>query len=161
MSLDERSGNVQISAVTDALSADMVALGSLGDEATAQVAQRLSVAMTAPIAARLVEMLAQVAAELDSTLARGRVEVRIVGGDAELVLIDDADVPDPPTELTVDSDAGARISLRLSSPLKTKVEAYAAASGVSVNTYIIRLLSQHPQPPHNLGRRRLSGYGRS
>jgi hypothetical protein len=152
---------VQISAVTDALSADLVALGSLGDDATAQVAQRLSAAMTAPIAARLVELLAQVAAELDSTLAHGRVEVRLVGGDAELVLIDDDAGSVSPSEIAVDSDADARISLRLSSPLKTKVESYAAAAGVSVNTYIIRLLSQHPQPPHNLGRRRLSGYGRA
>jgi len=152
---------MQISAVTDALAADLVALGALGEDATAQVAQRLSVAMAAPIAARLVELLAQVAAELDSTLAHGRVEVRLVGGDAELVLIDDDDVPDLPSDIATDADAGARISLRLSSPLKTKVEAAAAAAGVSVNTYIIRLLSQHPQPTHNLGRRRLSGYGRS
>lgn len=152
---------MQISAVTAALSADLVALGGLGDEATAEVAQRLSVAMTAPISARLVELLGQIAAELDSTLTRGRVEVRLVGGDAELVLVDDEDAEPASETPAADSDADARISLRLPSPLKARIEASASSAGISVNTYIVRALRQRPQQHQQPGRRRLTGYGRS
>ncbi|HEX3823391.1 MAG TPA: toxin-antitoxin system HicB family antitoxin [Mycobacteriales bacterium] len=151
---------MQISAVTAALSADLVALGSLGDEATAEVAQRLSIAMTAPISARLVELLGQVAAELDSTLTRGRVEVRLVGGDAELVLVDDEDIEPVGETPAADSDADARISLRLPSPLKVRIEAAATSAGISVNAYIVRAL-QRPQHHQQPGHRRLTGYGRS
>jgi hypothetical protein len=154
---------VKIPPFVEALCADLEALGALGDEATAGVARRLATAMEAPITARLLEALGQVAAELQSTLPAGRVEVRLLGTDAEMVLVgefpgvENDDVGDAD-----DGDASARITLRLSPQLKTRVEAASAREGVSVNTFIVRALGQQSKPERVAhGGRRLSGYGRS
>ena len=64
---------------------DLAALGALGDEATANAARLLAVAMQGPITARLLEVLGQLAAELGESLPEQTVEVRLVGDDAELV----------------------------------------------------------------------------
>jgi hypothetical protein len=154
---------MQISSMANALAADIANLGGLGDDALAAAAEKLAAAMAAPITARLIEFVTEMAADLDASLGQGRVEVRLVGGDAELVLIDDAAESAPPDDDgDADADASARITLRLSPSLKAKVDAAAAAEGTSVNTYIIRLLGQRPRTAqHSPGRRRLSGYGRS
>ncbi len=63
----------------------------------------------------------------------------------------------------------ARVTLRLSEPLKARVEAAAAAAGVSVNAWLIRAISQALDPrragagPAASGRRsgqRFTGYAR-
>ncbi len=53
----------------------------------ADAARKLATAMEGPITARLLEILGQAAAELDAGQAKARVEVRLVGGDVELVLV--------------------------------------------------------------------------
>jgi hypothetical protein len=153
---------MRISAVVDALAADLSALGGLGDDTTADVARRLAAAMEGPLTARLLEALGQVTAELDASLAGARVELRLVGGDAELVVIDeerDAPVEGPDD---TDGDADARITLRVSSRLKAMVEAAAGREGVSVNSYIVRGLAQLARPEREVRvGRRLRGQGRS
>jgi len=111
--------------------------------------------------ARLLEILGQVAAELNATQPRGRVEVRLVGGDVELVLADTEASPDAaPPEL--EGDVDARITLRLSSQLKARIEAASAREGVSVNTWVVRALGQYARPSSGFkGGRRLTGYGRT
>jgi hypothetical protein len=151
---------VRISAIVESLAADLVALGALGDEATADAARRLAGAMEGPITARLLESLSEVAAELHASLPSGRVEVRLSGGDADLVFVDEAH---PSEEPDVDlDDSSARITLRLPGALKTRIEAASSREGVSVNTYIVRALGQQSRVERGgRGGRRLSGYGRS
>lgn len=120
-------------------------------------AQRLGAAMSAPFTARLLELLGQVAAELDAELPRGRVELRLLGQDAELVYLEDEEPPDD-----LDADASARITLRLPEQLKTRIDAAAAREGISVNAYIVRALGQRSRPDRGVAAgRRLKGYGRS
>ena len=116
--------------------------------------------MQGPLTARFLELLGQVAAELGASLPGHRVEVRLVGGDAELVV--DAEVPSGPPETEPEGEADARITLRLSAQLKARVEAASAREGVSVNTYIVRAMSQQARTWQGTrAGRRLSGYGRS
>jgi HicB family len=147
-------------AVAD-IAADLAALGALGDEAMVQAADKLATAMEGPVTARLVEILGQAAAELDAGQSRARVEVRLVGGDAELVLVDREPLSHA-AESEPEGDADARISLRLSSQLKARIEAASAREGLSVNSWIVRALGRQsrPQTDFQVGRR-LSGYGRS
>jgi HicB family len=147
-------------AVAD-IAADLAALGALGDEAMVQAADKLATAMEGPITARLVEILGQAAAELDAGQSRARVEVRLVGGDVELVLVDREPLSHA-AESEPEGDADARISLRLSSQLKARIEAASAREGLSVNSWIVRALGRQsrPQTDFQVGRR-LSGYGRS
>jgi HicB family len=151
---------VRISAVVDELAADLAALGALGDEVTADAARRLAAAMQGPITARLLEALGRVAEELGASLPNFRVAVRLVGGDVELVA--EAEAPSEPVEVEPEGEADARITLRLSTQLKARIEAASAREGVSVNTYVVRALGQQARSDWGTkGRRRLSGYGRS
>jgi len=140
---------------------DLAALGALGDEATANAAQRLATAMHGPITARLLEALGQVATELGETLPDHRVAVRLVGGEVDIVA--EAERAAPPPEPEPGTEADARITLRLSSDLKARIEAASAREGVSVNTYVVRALSQSASSGYQVqkSRRRLTGYGRS
>jgi len=108
-----------------------------------------------------VRSLGQLAAELSRTVRDGRVEVRLMGGDADLVWVEDPSAEAGPEE-DVDADANARITLRLPAALKSRIEAASARDGVSVNTYIVRALGQQSRPDRGpkVGKR-LTGYGRS
>jgi hypothetical protein len=162
---------VRVSEVVEAISADLAALGELGDEATAGAARRLAAAMQAPLMARLLDFLGQVAGELGAALPDQQVEVRLVGGDVQLAV--QAAPSEPLAEEDADGaggagageDAGARITLRLPSRLKARVEEASAREGLSVNSYIVRALSQAVRAERGLRGlrvgRRLSGYGRS
>jgi len=139
------------------LAQDLAALGALGDEKTANAARLLAIAMQGPITARLLEVLGQLAAELGESLPEQSVEVRLVGDNAELVVHSSgATEPEP------EGEADARITLRLSTQLKARIETASAREGVSVNSYIVRALSQQARPERapKIGRR-MSGYGRS
>ncbi|MGH9106313.1 MAG: hypothetical protein ACRDZX_10845 [Acidimicrobiales bacterium] len=151
---------MRIASVVSELAADLAALGELGDEETAGAARRLASAMEAPMTARLLEMLGQLAAELGALISDYRVEVRLMGDDAQLLLVPN-EPPEAPEEAT-ESGAEARVTLRLSTELKARIEAASRRECVSVNTYIVRALSQHARPGRQarVGQR-LSGYGRS
>ncbi|HXH97747.1 MAG TPA: toxin-antitoxin system HicB family antitoxin, partial [Gaiellaceae bacterium] len=108
---------------------------------------------------RLQEALAEAALELTAQLETGRVEVRVAGGDPELVLVREEEAaPEPADEAFT-----ARITLRLPESLKVRVEAAASRDGVSVNTWLVQALqrSAEPRSPAGRSRRRLTGYGQS
>jgi len=152
---------MRLSEAVEAISADLAALGELGDEATANTARRLATAMQAPLTARLLDVLSQVAGELGATLPGRRVEVRLVAGDVHLS-VEAAPAEPQPEEEPGGDEAGARITLRLPAQLKTRVEEASAHEGLSVNSYIVRALNQQVRSEggFRVGRR-LSGYGRS
>ncbi len=153
---------MRIPDVVEGIASDLAALGALGDEATAEAARRLATAMQGPLTARLVEVLSQLAAELGAAMPEHRVEVRLVGSDAELV-VDTQEPPEPETRAAeAESEADARITLRLPGHLKARIEAASARDGVSVNTYIVRALSHNPwmERGPKIGHR-MKGHGRS
>jgi hypothetical protein len=151
---------MQLEGYVEALREDLVRVAAVGDESTARAAEVLAVALEAAFGRRLQEALAEAALELSGQLEGGRVEVRIAAGDPELVY-----VAEPAREL-VDAGEGAfdaRITLRLPESLKARVEAAAAAGGVSVNTWLVQALGRvlAPQSAAVVSRHRLSGFGRS
>jgi predicted HicB family RNase H-like nuclease len=134
-------------------------VAAVGDEATARTAEALVAALEPAIGRRLQEALSEAALELSAQLKEGRVELRVAGRDPELVYIEEA--PSGPVE---SEDAySARITLRLPESLKSRLEAAAAAAGVSVNTWLVQALTRglEPHPPVTSGRHRLTGYGRT
>ena len=152
---------MRISDTVEAISADLAALGSLGDERTADAAHRLAMAMQATVTARLFDVLGQAAAELSEVLPGQRVEVRLVGGEAHLV-VETVDGEPVPEEAPVGDGSGARITLRLPAQLKAKLEEASAREGLSVNSYVVRALNQQVRSERGFrAGHRLSGYGRS
>ena len=152
---------MQIDGYVQALRDDLSRVAALGDESTARAAELLSVALEASLGRRLQDALGEAALELSSQLDSGRVEVRIAGGDPELVLVRDEEgtsAAEPADEAFT-----ARITLRLPESLKARLEAAANREGVSVNTWLVQMLHHAAEPRGHSGgsRRRLTGYGRS
>jgi hypothetical protein len=152
---------MQIEGYVQALREDLARVAALGDESTARAAELLSVALESSLGRRLQEALGEAALELSSQLDSGRIEVRIAGGDPELVLVRDEEgssAAEPADEAFT-----ARITLRLPESLKARLEAAANREGVSVNTWLVQMLHHAAEPRGHSGgsRRRLTGYGRS
>jgi hypothetical protein len=150
---------MQIEGYVQALRDDLVRVAAVGDESTARAAELLAVALESSLGRRLQEALGEAALELSGQLDSGHVEVRIAGGDPELVFVrDDGAAAEPADEAFT-----ARITLRLPESLKTRLEAAATREGVSVNTWLVHMLHHAAEPRSHSGgsRRRLTGYGRS
>jgi hypothetical protein len=154
---------MQIDGYVQALREDLVRVAAVGDESTARSAELLAVALESAVGRRLLEALGEAALELNAQLDNGRVEVRFAGGDPEFVYVRDEEAE--PAE-PADEAFTARITLRLPESLKARLEASAAREGVSVNTWLVQVLSRTGESRPSTGgggrsRRRLTGYGRS
>ena len=122
-----------------ALREDLAAVAALGDDATAEAGARLAGALQNAVALRLLDALAEAARELNAQLTGGRVEVRLVGQDPELVFVAEEEPgATPPAEEAYT----ARITLRLPEGLKASVEAAASREGVSTNTWLVRAIAR-------------------
>jgi hypothetical protein len=141
----------------DGLQEDLEQLAGLGDDAVAEAAARLAAGLGPTVRMRVLDVLAEAALELSESSGTP-VDVRLAGGDPELVL---AEAPPPARE--IGEGQGARITLRLPEDLKTRVEQAAAAGGVSANAWIVNALAQvaSSQARRTPGGRRLTGHGRS
>ena len=150
---------MQVEAYIQALRDDLARVAAVGDESTARAADQLAVALESSFGRRLQEALAEAALELSAQFERGHVEVRVAGGDPELVFVDEAE-PEP-AEASGEVFS-ARITLRLPETLKARLEGAATANGVSLNTWLVQTLNRLLAPPSSgSSRHRLTGYGRS
>jgi predicted HicB family RNase H-like nuclease len=154
---------MQIDGYVQALREDLARVAAVGDESTARAADLLAVALESAVGRRLLEALGEAALELNAQLDEGRVEIRFAGGDPELVYVRDEEAP---AAEAADEAYTARITLRLPESLKARLEAAASRDGVSVNSWLVQVLTRAGEPrPSSSGsggsRRRLTGYGRS
>ena len=150
---------MQMAPHIEALQSDLAEIAALGDEATAQAAQRLSLALRSSVGLRMLDALTEAALELSAQIPTGHVEVRLAGQDPTLVFVAEQEAEPPAAE----DDQSARITLRLPESLKARLDAAAAREGVSVNTWLVRALSRavsSPRPSIRVGNR-LTGFGRS
>jgi hypothetical protein len=150
---------MHVDTYVQAVCEDLARVAAVGDESTARAAELLAGALESSLGRRLQEALAEAALELSAQLDPGRIEVRLAGDDLQLVHVNDVEpVPAEPG----DEAFSARITLRLPESLKSRLEAAAAMSGVSVNSWLVQALNRVPEPrPTRSGPGRLTGYGRS
>jgi hypothetical protein len=150
---------MKMSLAIEGLRSDVAAVGELGDDAVAEVADRIAAILSRSASSRILDLLSEAAAELSAELPEGRVEIRLVGDDVEFVYVDErAAAPVPEAELS------ARVTLRLSDQLKARVEESAGRDGLSVNSWILRTLERGTSTPKvrsGRGGSRLRGYGTS
>ena len=119
-------------------------------------------------------MLSAAAAEITTRLDDAVIDVRLNAGEPEFVITTVPQHADEPAGAGPDGaadDAGtARVTLRLSEALKARVEAQAAADGLSVNSWLahaaIRALEGAAVPARGQRSRsgigqRITGYARS
>jgi hypothetical protein len=150
---------MKMSLVVEGLRSDVVAVGELGDDVVAEVADRIAAVLSRSASSRILDLLSDVAAELSAELPEGRVEIRLVGDDVEFAYVDER-----PPAAEADAELSSRITLRLSDQLKARVEESASREGVSVNGWILRTLERGASSAQGRSGRagkRLHGYGTS
>ena len=130
---------MQLSNHIEALLADLQAAGSLGDEAVAQAAQRLSEALQASARLRLLDLLSEATLEISDQLPSGHVEIRLAGQEPSLVYVEERESTEPAPP---DDGLTARVTLRLPEALKMAIDAAAAREGLSANTWLVRELKR-------------------
>ena len=140
-----------------AIREDLAGTARIGDEATAEAAQRLSEALGSTLHLRLLDLLGEAALEIGGQLGSGRIEVRLAGRDPELVVVhEDAD---DGIQVTAGAELSGRITLRLPEALKSGVEAAAAQEGISTNAWLVRSIARMLDSRSvKRGRNRIQGY---
>src|SRR5690242_9150510 len=119
------------------------AAAALGDERVREIAAALGAAAEASVQLVLVSALSAAADEITAALLDvpgvPAVTARLVsdagGTDVQFDVRSEQAAAAPPPD---DSDASARISLRLGEALKAEIEAAAKADATSVNTWLVR-----------------------
>jgi len=148
---------MQLDGHIQAIRDDLAATANIGDDATAQAAQRLSEALAATLHLRLLDFLGEAALEIGGQLGSGRVEVRLAGREPELVVVME-DASDT-VQVAPGEEFSGRITLRLPESLKNSVEAAAAQEGVSTNAWLVRTIARRLESrPQKRGRNRIQGY---
>src|SRR5215475_3625270 len=106
---------------------------------------RTTDALDSSVRLTLLEVLSAAAAEITTRLDDAIIEVRLSGSEPEFVVTPTAG---PPADEPAGADPGdapddmTRITLRLSGPLKARVDAEAAAAGLSVNAWLVRAITR-------------------
>jgi hypothetical protein len=130
-----------------------IAAAAGGDDARA-LADRLTAPLESATRLVLLEALSAAASEITCELAPGSVDVRLRGRDPEFIVTPAPAAPvfegaaaAPPALLQKqgtaegDEDSTARITLRVSEPLKLQMEEEAGREGISVNAWLIRAVT--------------------
>ncbi|WP_198357645.1 hypothetical protein [Streptomyces fildesensis] len=128
-----------------------VAAEAGGDEAR-ELAERLTAPLESATRLTMLNVLSAAMAEVTRELAPGSVDVRLRGLDPDFVVMlpqhedrsEPLDAPAPaPAPVPADTDEGgtARVNLRLPAHLKNRAEDAAAREGLSVNAWLVRVVS--------------------
>lgn len=144
-----------------------------GDDIT-RAAEMLAEALDSSVRLMLLDVLSAAAEEITTRLQDTVIHVRLSAGDPEFVVTAaPAHVPDEPPGQSLpdgcDDSGTARITLRLSESIKARVEAAAAAAGMSVNGWLVHAAARALENPDGPGVRRartglgqrITGYARS
>jgi hypothetical protein len=157
---------MDLSDYVDALRSHLTAAAAAGTEQTRETARLLAETLEPAVRLAVIDALSAMAAEVTATWGEGLVDIRVRGGEPEVVV--QHTEPEPPVD---DVDPGgedasiARISLRLPESLKSRAESAAATAGISLNAWLVRAvaagLREPTEPRPGRGPRRYSGFARS
>lgn len=143
-------------------------------EEVQEAADRLAQGLEPALRLALLELAAEVTAEVTVQLDGDIAEVRLRGGNPEVVVerrpeLDDPAPPPPPPAPPLppaEEEGTARVSLRLPEGLKGQVDRAAVRDGMSVNTWLVRAVQRAVAPPapgdtaQTTSARRLDGWVR-
>ncbi len=166
---------MELSPYVEGLRRELGSLTRFASDDVVRLAERLAEALDSSVRLTLLDVLSAAAAEITTRLDDVVIDVRLNAGEPEFVVTavpaqQSADeAPGPAADSAADEAGTARVTLRLSEALKTRVEAQAAADGLSVNSWLahaaIRALEnagpvRGPRSRSGVGQR-ITGYARS
>jgi hypothetical protein len=122
---------------------ELLAAAEAGGEDARALAERLTGTLESAAKLTLLNALSTAADEITRDLAPASVEVRLRGLDPSFVVTpasDDA-IPTPPPAPVPDDGPAARINFRPPEGLKNRIDEAAAREGLSVNTWLVRVVA--------------------
>jgi hypothetical protein len=143
--------SIQISLMVN----DLEALAKLGGAETESAVNRLKPALEPVFRTRVLELLTSAAEETNGKIPGAHLEARLNGDEAGLVV-----VPDETSARETPSELNARITLRLSEDLKSRIESAAVNEGISLNSWLLKASERGSFAISRSGRQ-LKGKGRS
>jgi hypothetical protein len=172
---------MDLSEYAEALRRELTSITRFAGDDISRAAEMLAETLDSSVRLALLDVLSAAADEITASLDGATIDVRLTGTEPEFVVNvthqageafdDGAD--------TIDEAGNVRVTLRLSEGLKARVEAAAAATGQSVNSWLVRAVSRaldtpsggakprppFPPPPPSPSRRgqgkRYTGFARS
>lgn len=156
---------MDLSDYVDGLRRSLTAAAAAGGEQARETARLLADTIEPAVRLTVIDALSAMADEVTAALEDSLVDIRVRGRDPEVVVVrtPDADPQEEPAEDDgADDDGGvARISLRLPEQLKTRAESAAAASGMSLNSWLVRAVGDAVRSRPGRHPRRYTGFARS
>jgi hypothetical protein len=154
----------------DNLREALATAAAAGGQQAQETARLLSDSMAPAVRLVLLEALSEMAGEVTAALDGAVVDVRLRGGEPEVVITYDphpaGSSGDAPAFTFDEEDGGVvRISLRLPDALKGRAEQAAAGAGTSLNSWLGRAVAEALRndrgPSTGRGPRSYSGFARS
>jgi hypothetical protein len=164
---------MDLSEYAESFRRELVAITRFAGEDVSRAAEMLAESLDSSVRLSLLDVLSAAADEITSRLDGAVIEVRLAGMEPEFVVTaqqDAAAVTAGESADAADDASQARLTLRMPEGLKTRVEAAAADSGMSVNAWLVRAVSQSLNSPRDGGSRakprtaigsRYTGFARS
>jgi hypothetical protein len=162
---------MDLSEYAESLRQELVGITRFAGEDITRAAEMLSESLDSSVRLALLDVLSAAADEITSRLDGAVVDVRLTGMEPEFVVTVSTDADE---ETSAEAPEGAddagqtRLTLRMPESLKARVEAAAAASGQSVNAWLVRAVSRSLEGPSSRGPKprvaigkRYSGFARS
>lgn len=146
---------MQVSPHVEELQRQLLNAAAAGGSETAEVVERLVVALEAAARLAILDALSEAVGEITGQLAPGSVDLRLRGRDVEFAVSTPAAGPaeGPPSPrsqpATVEDDedsTASRTTVRLPDALKARAAEAAAAEGVSLNTWLVRTVAAAVEP---------------
>ncbi|WP_404381600.1 histidine kinase [Knoellia locipacati] len=141
---------MELTPYVDSLQRELAVVAAAGGPEAEALAERLTAPLDSAVRLTLQEAVVDAAAEITMALTPGSVDVRLAGRGLAFVVTPaaaPADLVTPPvTSPTGSGDDGteggtSRITFRPSDRLKAGIEAAAEREGLSVNAYLVRVLT--------------------
>ena len=138
----------------DSMRRELVMVAETGSDELRDLAERLWAPLDSTTRLAMLEALSAAADEITGELAPGSVEVRLRGRDPEFVVtappadrpVEDAPASAPPPPVDDEEGGTTRLTLRLPNHLKPHIDEAAGRSGLSVNAWLVRVVTAALQP---------------
>jgi hypothetical protein len=167
---------MDLSEYSESLRRELTSITKFAGEDVARAAEMLSETLDSSVRLALLDVLSAAADEITASLDGATIDVRLSGTEPQFVVNTTRPAEDPGADSgdTAEDAGNARITLRLSEGLKTRVETAAVSAGMSVNAWLVRAISRaldgssggakprppFPPPPGRPGKR-FTGFARS
>lgn len=146
---------MDLSEYAEELRRELTSVTRFAGEDVSRAAEMLSETLDSSVRLALLDVLSAAADEITASLDGATIDVRLTGTQPEFVVNVSHRGEDAFTD---PADAGdeagsARVTLRISEGLKSRVEAAATTAGMSVNAWLVRAISRGLESPPGGGAR--------